>query len=123
MTRKARDKATEYNETVYTRELGKILSYLWGLDDLNHATRHKRTPTSLLNLEIILPEATFQEFQGENTGWFDDEPWAEEEMVEPYEYNQLQTRVNWCGDQEELVRTNDAMDQKDHKSMYLDDYP
>ena len=46
LTRKARDKATDYNETVYTWELGKILSYLRGLDDLNHATRHKRTPTS-----------------------------------------------------------------------------
>ena len=28
LTWKARDKTTDYNETVYTRELGKILSYL-----------------------------------------------------------------------------------------------
>ena len=73
LTRKARDKATDYNKTVYTWELGKILSYLRGLDDLNHATRHKRTPTSLLNPEIILPEAAFRAFQGKDTGWLDEE--------------------------------------------------
>ena len=28
LTQKARDKATDYNETIYTRELGEILSYL-----------------------------------------------------------------------------------------------
>ena len=43
--------------------------------------------------------------------------------MEPYEHDQLQTRVDWCGDLEELVRTNDAVDQKDHESMYLEDYP
>ena len=40
LTRKARDKTTSYNETVYTWELGKILSHLRGLDDLNHSTKH-----------------------------------------------------------------------------------
>ena len=123
LTWKARDKATDYNETVYTQELSKILSYLRRLDDLNHAMKHKRTPTSLLNLEIILPEAAFQAFWGKDTGWLDEESWADGEKVEPYEYDWLQTRVNWCGDLEELVRMNDAVDQKDHKSMYLDDYP
>ena len=34
LTQKAWDKATDYNETIYTWELGKILSYLRGLDDL-----------------------------------------------------------------------------------------
>ena len=43
--------------------------------------------------------------------------------MEPYEYKRLQTRVDWCSDLEELVRTNDAVDQKDHESMYLEDYP
>ena len=42
--------------------------------------------------------------------------------MEPYEYDRLQTQVDWCGDLEELVRTNDVVDQKDHKSMYLEDY-
>ena len=117
------DKATDYNETIYTQELGEILSHLQGLDDLNHAMRHKRTPTSLLNPEIILPEAAFRAFQGKNTGWLDEESWADGERVEPYEHDQLQTRVDWCGDPEELVRTNDTVDQKDHESMYLKDYP
>ena len=123
LTRKARDKTTDYNETVYTRELGEILSYLRGLDDLNHSTRHKRTPTSLLNPEIILLEAAFRSFRGKNTGWLDEDSWAEGEKVKPYEHDQLQTQVDWCGNLEELVRTNDAVDQKDHESMYLEDYP
>ena len=123
LTRKAWDKMTDYNETVYTRELGEILSYLRGLDDLNHSTRHKRTPTSLLNPDINLPEAAFQAFRGKNTGWLDKDSWAEGEKVEHYEHDRLQTRVDWCGNPEELVRTNDTVDQKDHKSMYLEDYP
>ena len=77
----------------------------------------------MLNLEIILPEAAFQAFRGKNTGWLDEESWADGERVEPYEHDWLQTRVDWCGDPEELVRTNDAVDQKDHESMYLEDYP
>ena len=48
---------------------------------------------------------------------------AEGEKVEPYQYDQLQTRVDWCGNLEELERMNDTMDQKDHESMYLEDYP
>ena len=43
--------------------------------------------------------------------------------MKPYEYDQLQTRVDWCGNAEELERTNDSMDQKDYESMYLEDYP
>ena len=85
--------------------------------------RHKRIPTSLLNLEIILSEAAFRAFRGKNTGWLDEESWADGERVEPYEHDWLQTRVDWCSDPEELVRTNDAVDQKDHESMYLEDYP
>ena len=122
LTQKARDKTTDYNETVYTQELGKILSYLRGLDNLNHSTRHKMTPTSLLNPEIILPEAAFWSFWGKNTRWLDKDAWAEGEKVKPYEHDRLQTRVDWCSNPEELVRTNDAVDQKDHKSMYLEDY-
>ena len=43
--------------------------------------------------------------------------------MEPYEHDRLQTWVDWCSNPEELVRTNDAVDQKDHESMYLEDYP
>ena len=77
----------------------------------------------MLNPEIILPEAAFQSFRGKNTGWLDEDSWAEGEKVKPYEHNWLQTQVDWCSDPEELVRTNDAVDQKDHESMYLEDYP
>ena len=77
----------------------------------------------MLNPEIILPEAAFQSFWGKNTGWLDKDSWAEGEKVKPYEYDRLQNWVDWCGNPEELVRTNDAIDQKDHESMYLEDYP
>ena len=103
LTRKSRDKATDYNETVYTWELGEILSYISGFGDLSHVPRHKKTPTSLLNPEIILPEAEFWALRGKNTGWLDDESWAEGEQVQPYEYDRLQTRVDWVGDPEELA--------------------
>ena len=43
--------------------------------------------------------------------------------MKPHKHDWLQTRVDWCGNPEELVRTNDTVDQKDHKSMYLEDYP
>ena len=76
----------------------------------------------MLNPEIILPEAAFWAFRGENTGWLDEESWADGEKVEPYEYDRLQTQVDWCGDPEELVRMKDAVDQRDHESMYLEDY-
>ena len=103
LTQKARYKATDYNETAYTQELGEILSYLSGFGDLNHATRHKKTPTSLLNPEIILLEAEFRAFRGKNTWWLDDESWAKGEQVQPYEHDWLQTRVDWVGDPEELT--------------------
>ena len=72
LTRKSRDQDTGYNETVYMRELGEILSYLSGFGDLSHAPRHKKTPASLLNPEIILPEADFQALQGQDAGWIGD---------------------------------------------------
>ena len=43
--------------------------------------------------------------------------------MKPYEHNRLQTWVDWCGNPEELERTNDVVDQKDHELMYLEDYP
>ena len=76
---------------------------------------------SLLNPEIILLEAAFRSFRGKNTGWLDEDSWAEGEKVKLYEHDQLQTQVGWCGNPEELVRTNDTVDQKDHESMYLED--
>ena len=39
LTQKSRDQDTGYNEMVYTRELGEILSYLSGFRDLSHAPR------------------------------------------------------------------------------------
>ena len=41
-----------------------------------------------------------------------------------YEHDRLKTQLDWNGDPKELMRTDDAVnDQKDHKAMYLDNYP
>ena len=85
--------------------------------------RHKKKPASLLNPDIILPEAEFRALRGKNTGWLDYESWVEGGQVQPYEHDRLQIQVDWVGDLEELVRTNDELDQKDHEAMYLEDYP
>ena len=102
LTRKSRDQDTGYNETVYTRELGEILSYLSGFGDLSRTPRHKKTLASLLNLEIILPEADFQALWGQDSGWIGDESWAEGEQIQPFEHDGLQTWADWVGDPEEL---------------------
>ena len=75
LTQKSRDKATDYNETVYDRELNKLISYLQGIEDLNHSPRHKLVPTSLLNPEIVLPEAAFRAACRKMMGWID-ESWT-----------------------------------------------
>ena len=123
LTRKSWDQDTGYNETVYTRELEEILSYLSGFGDLGRAPRHKKNPASLLNLEIILPEANFQALRGQDSGWIGDESWAEGEQIQPFEHDGLQTRADWVGDPEELERVNNEVDRKDHEEMYLEDYP
>ena len=123
LTRKSWDQDTSYNETVYTWELGEILSYLSGFGDLGHTPRHKKNTASLLNLEIILPEADFQALWGQDSGWIGDESWAEGEQIKPFEHAGLQTRADWVGDLEELEQVNDEVDQKDHEEMYLEDYP
>ena len=123
LTRKSRDQDTGYNETVYMWELREILSYLSGFGDLSRTPRHKKNPASLLNPEIILPEANFQALRGQDSRWIGDESWAEGEQIQPFEHDGLQTRADWVGDPEELERLNDEVDWKDHEEMYLEDYP
>ena len=122
LTQKSRDQDTGYNETIYTRELGEILSYLSGFGNLSHAPRHKKTPSSLLNLKIILPEADFQALWGQDSRWIGDKSWAEGEHIQPFEHDGLQTRANWVGNPEELEQVKDKVDQKDHEEMYLEDH-
>ena len=97
--------------------------YLSGFRDLSRTPRHKKTPASLLNPEIILPEADFQALWGQDSGWIGDESWVEGEQIQPFEHDGLQTRADWVGDLEELERLNDEVDWKDHEEMYLEDYP
>ena len=52
LTRKSRDKDTDYNESVYDRELNKLLSHLQGSGDLEYSTQDSPGPTSLLNLRL-----------------------------------------------------------------------
>ena len=83
------------------------MSYLSGFGDLSHAPRHKKTPASLLNPDIILPEADFQALREQDSRWIGDESWAEGEQIQPLDHDGLQTRVDWVGDLEELERVND----------------
>ena len=102
LTRKSQDQDTSYNKTVYMQELREILSYLSGFGDLGHTPRHKKNPTSLLNPEILLPEADFQALRGQDSRWIGDKSWAEGEQIQPFEHDGLQTWANWVGDPEEL---------------------
>ena len=69
LTRKSLDKATDYNESVYNWELNELLSHLQGSGDLEYSTQQTPGPTSLLNPEIILPEADFQVAHENKKGW------------------------------------------------------
>ena len=52
-----------------------------------------------------------------------DESWVGEEKPGLYQHDWLQTRLDWNGNREELVWTDDAVDQEDHEAKYLEDYP
>ena len=57
---------------------------------------------SLLNLEIILPEAAFKALGQKKTQWMG-KSWADKETPGLYEHDQLQIRVDWDGNPKELV--------------------
>ena len=76
LTWKKRDDSTDYNESVYNRELNELLSYLQGSQDLNYPTRPRPHPgpSSLLNPEIVRLEEEFQAAHV-NTGEWTVESW------------------------------------------------
>ena len=123
LTWKSQDKATDYNELVYNQELAKLLSHLWGSGDLDYSPQHRLGPTSLLNPEIILPEADFWAAYGKKKGWISEWTYREEEPSQ-YCYDHLEARLDWNGDPKELEREEDNVDKKDHEALYseLDDY-
>ena len=84
LTWKSQDKATDYNELVYNRELNELLSHLRGSEDLEYSTRQMPGPTSLLNPEIILPEADFWVAHENKKGWILEEWVCREEAPSQY---------------------------------------
>ena len=120
LTWKKWDDSTDYNESVYNRELNELLSYLQGSQDLNYPTRPHPGPSSLLNPEIVWPEEEFQAAH-ENT-----EEWTVElrmyggEIPSEYEHDQLKAQLDWHGDPGELDMKQDKIDKIDHEAMYSD---
>ena len=79
------------------------MSHLRGSGDLEYSTWDSPGPISLLNPEIILPEADFRASHGKKKGWI----------------------VDWNGNPDELEREEDDIDKRDHKALYseeLDDF-
>ena len=74
LTRKRWDNSTDYNESVYNRELNELMSYLHGSQDLNYPTRPHPGPNSLLNPEIVRPNEEFRAAY-ENTKEWTVESW------------------------------------------------
>ena len=102
LTRINRDKATNYNESVYTQELGELLSHLWGSGDLDYLAQHELEPTSLLNSEIILPKADFWAAHRKKKGWISGSWTCRDEVPSQYCYDHLQARLDWNSDPKEL---------------------
>ena len=117
LTQKSWDKDTDYNESVYDWELNELLSHLRGSGDLEYSTRSLPGPASLLNPEIILPEADFQATHGKKKGWIVDE-WMYDEEPSQYCYDRLQAQLGWNRNPDELEREEDDIDKTDHEALY-----
>ena len=126
LTWKSRDKTTDYNELVYNWELNKLLSHLQGSGDLEYLTWQMLGPTSLLNPEIILPEADFRVAHENKKGWISEEWVCGEEAPSQYSKDRLQACLDWKGSPAELYREEEKIDKTNHKALYddhLEDYP
>ena len=89
LTRKKWDNSTGYNELVYNRELGKLLSHLQCSEDLNCSTQSDLGPTFLLNPEIILPEEEFRAAHENKKGWITESWTCGGEVPSEYHHDQL----------------------------------
>ena len=126
LTRKSRDKATDYNKSVYNRELNKLLSHLQGSGDLEYSTRDTPGPISLLNPEIILPKTDFRVAHENKKGWISEEWVCRDEVPSQYSHDHLQARMDWNGSPAKLDREEDDIDKTNHEALYddhLEDYP
>ena len=120
MTWKKRDDSTGYNEEVYNRELGELMSFLQGSEDLNCLTQSHPGPSSLLNPEIVLSEEKFQAAHEDTKGWTVETWMCGGEVPNKYEHDRLKARLDWCGKPAELKRIQDEIDEIDHEAMYSD---
>ena len=77
-------------------------------------------PTSLLNPEIILPEADFWVAHKNKKGWISEEWVCGEEAPSQYSKDQLQARLDWKGNLAKLDQEEDKIDKTDHEALYDD---
>ena len=118
LTQKKRDDSSNYNKSVYNRELNELLSYLQGSQDYNYLTWPHPGPCSLLNPEIVWPEEEFRAVH-KNAKERTMESWmCGGEVPSEYEHDRLKARLDWHGDPGELDIKQDKIDKIDHEAMY-----
>ena len=94
------------------------MSYLHGSQDLNHPTRPRPGPNSLLNPEIVWPKEEFQAAHENAKEWTVESWMCGGEVPSEYEHDRLKARLHWCGDPGELDIKQDKIDKIDHEAMY-----
>ena len=96
------------------------MSYLHGSQDLNHLTRPRLGPNSLLNLEIVRPKDEFRAAHENAKEWTVESWMCGGEVPSEYEHDQLKAQLDWCGDPGELDIKQDKINKIDHEAMYSD---
>ena len=74
---------------------------------MEYSTRQMPGPTSLLNPEIILPEADFWVAHENKKGWILEEWVCREEAPSQYSKDRLQAGLDWKGSPAKLDREED----------------
>ena len=118
LTQKRWDDSTNYNESVYNRELNELMSYLHDSQDLNHPTRPRLGPNFLLNPEIVPPEEEFRAAHENAKEWTMESWMGGGEVPSEYEHDRLKARLDWCGDLGDLDIKQDKIDKIDHEAIY-----
>ena len=123
LTRKSRDISIGHNQDVYNLELNEILSHFREIRELNVVVPLRTpVPTSIVNLEVILPTAAYKAAFGKKQGWMDNSSTCDGEIPQTYILDGCEARVDWCVGEKHLERPRDVLDEIDHKALYLQDY-
>ena len=107
--------ATEITKEWYNREMAEILDRLCSFDDLNFCSSKILPPTSLVNLEIILPPAEYRQILTMKSGIARD---PIHKLVATFESDGAQARVDIAPGTPIPARTHDDPDNVDYESLY-----